>query len=286
MLLQTKLYTIECRDDQFFQLTLTTDDESIYTFEFGSTKEPNCVQISFVEKGIAEISNLYYDGQCRENGVLERGSRGTLTMIYAALFCVTRLYPYEIKEISFDDASDIECFNDTIPLSYFKLFTEGRTWYEKHFPVYPYDSESYHKIANGKEELNTTVHISALQFRNHLITPLRNMNREAVLNYVLDIYQSALDTGVTWITFFKTIKNDESLGCRFFSSHMDKALRVLFKLPNLYFLKWTFDLEKLNFAPYQVTIREGSNDIGGFNKRGGRRIKWFNQHLGNVDDWS
>ena len=75
-----------------FVASVKTDGIDDFQFSLGSSRETDCVRISFQKKGYGNLDNLYYDIKCRENGDLVRGT-GTLLMVHCAIYCVCMLYP-------------------------------------------------------------------------------------------------------------------------------------------------------------------------------------------------
>lgn len=80
----------------------------------------------------------------------------------------------EIREVTFEDNTNIECVDDTendyaIPLYYFSIAFNGETWYEKHFNARQKDSK---KHAEYKLRINELLHVpdtkSAISFSRFL----------------------------------------------------------------------------------------------------------------------
>ena len=84
-------------DELVFQLIVRSEPTGkFFDFHLGSKAIKSCATVSFQQKGKGDLSNLFYDNKCTQNGDLERGSFGTIVMINTILYCVARLYPYEI----------------------------------------------------------------------------------------------------------------------------------------------------------------------------------------------
>ena len=263
---------------QIFQLRLVISKNTFH-FYLGSSKLQNCITIAFDTIGTGEITNLFYDAKCRENGDLQRGENGTIDMIYIALFCVKSLYPYRIKKLTLEDASDIDCHGTVIALSYFKFFTIGKTWYEKHFPLKPSRAINQ-RITKVRGLLRQPIHITPDEFFNLLREPLEKMKQTQISHHVMHIFSKCFSQQISWLQFFSIVKDDDLLGCRFFDVPMNKMLRARFDLPNLYFSEWVLNFDRLDFSKYQIQLIQLDNNYietdHSISQHGGRgRIQWY-----------
>jgi len=136
--------------------------------------DKTCVNISisyYTHPIHATLSYANYDAQCSIDTPLDRGE-GSVAMIQTLLNHVHETVP-AITEVIYDDMSRIECAsssvrdpsnskpNPPIPLYYFSIAFNEKTWYEKHFHARQRDvhrHEAYRKHVNRllhSEELKT-----------------------------------------------------------------------------------------------------------------------------------
>jgi hypothetical protein len=162
--------------------TLSYNDQ-IYSrnFKIGGNVS-DCVNISIQyinNKPIsAYIPHIMYDPECSMDVILEKG-KGTLIMVKTLLDYIHKKIP-TITEVLFEDKSNIECATDIeiqkgskhkkkgtniypIPLYYFSIAFNGKTWYEKQFNARQQDEtkhiqyrEKINKILYLKEEKSNT----------------------------------------------------------------------------------------------------------------------------------
>lgn len=139
--------------------------EQIYcrNFKIGG-KQTNCVNVSISyndnQPVAAVIPHVMYDADCSEDIPLERG-QGSVIMIKTLLHHIHKQLP-TITEVRFEDKSNIECANEyeiktssknrkqgtyvyPIPLYYFSIAFNGKTWYEKYFNARQSDTNKHDK---------------------------------------------------------------------------------------------------------------------------------------------
>ena len=126
--------------------------EEIYcrNFKIGGNHS-DCVNVSISYKNNEPISasmpHIIYDPECSMDTPLDRGG-GSVIMIKTLLQHIHAELP-SITEMLFEDKSNIECASEIqknaaiarkrgtniypIPLYYFSIAFNGKTWYEKHF---------------------------------------------------------------------------------------------------------------------------------------------------------
>jgi len=149
---------------QIIDNTLISSEGNIYgrNFKIGG-KYADCVNISidYSDENIpisAKIPHAMYDEECALNVPLERG--GSVIMIKTLLQYVHKQIP-TITEVEFEDKSNIECATENeittkgsrfrkrgtnvtpIPLYYFSIAFNGKTWYEKYFHARLKDPHKY-----------------------------------------------------------------------------------------------------------------------------------------------
>ena len=125
----------------------------------------DCVNVSIFYKNnlpdIASIPYIMYDPYCSIGNTLDKGN-GTILMIETLLEYIQKEIP-SIKEIHFEDKSNIECATEyeiqkkgsrfrkkgthvyPIPLYYFSIAFNGETWYEKYFNARQKDRNKHDK---------------------------------------------------------------------------------------------------------------------------------------------
>jgi hypothetical protein len=140
-----------------------SSEGTIYSrsFKIGG-KYTDCVNVSIdYSKNIpisAYIPHILYDEDCTLNIPLERG--GTVIMMKTLLNHIHKQIP-TITEVELEDKSNIECATENeiktkssrfqkrgskvipIPLYYFSIAFNGKTWYEKYFDARLKDTNKY-----------------------------------------------------------------------------------------------------------------------------------------------
>jgi hypothetical protein len=131
----------------------------------GRGNNSDCVNVSITynqnQPVSACIPYVVYDPDCSIDIPLDRG-QGSVIMIKTLLQYIHRQIP-SIKEISFEDKSNIECATEyeiqkkgsrfrkkgthvyPIPLYYFSIAFNGETWYEKYFNARQKDRNKHDK---------------------------------------------------------------------------------------------------------------------------------------------
>jgi hypothetical protein len=131
------------------------------SFKIGG-KRDGCIDISIqYSNGLiksAKLPSLKFFKDCSIDGNLQSGE-GTRIMTYALLNHLHEKLP-ELKHVLFEDMSNIECATDKqkssrsrtmnpdslihpIPLYYFSMAFNGKTWYEQHFNARMFDERAH-----------------------------------------------------------------------------------------------------------------------------------------------
>lgn len=197
--------------------------EQIYcrNFKIGGN-QINCVNVSISyndnQPVAAVIPHVMYDADCSEDIPLERG-HGSVIMIKTLLHHIHKQLP-TITEVRFEDKSNIECANEyeiktssknrkqgtyvyPIPLYYFSIAFNGKTWYEKYFNARQSDTNKHDKyratIKNllYSEELKTKT--SFMQFLEIAQPPVE----------IITELEQYYNNSVTFGDFFQMIPKQE-----------------------------------------------------------------------------
>ena len=197
--------------------------EQIYcrNFKIGGN-QIDCVNVSISyndnQPVAAVIPHVMYDADCSEDIPLERG-HGSVIMIKALLHHIHKQLP-TITEVRFEDKSNIECANEyeiktssrnrkqgtyvyPIPLYYFSIAFNGKTWYEKYFNARQSDTNKHDKyratIKNllYSEELKTKT--SFMQFLEIAQPPVE----------IITELEQYYNNSVTFGDFFQMIPKQE-----------------------------------------------------------------------------
>ena len=179
----------------------------------------DCMHISISYKEnipvSASIPHIMYDPECSLNIHLDRG-QGSIIMIKTLLKHVHEKMP-TITEVHFEDKSHIECASEyeiqkkdskfrkkgthiyPIPLYYFSISFNGKTWYEKHFKA---KQQNISKHAAYREKINELLHsehvkmaTSYLQFLETAQPPME----------IVDELEHYFNSSKTFETFFQSI---------------------------------------------------------------------------------
>ena len=165
--------------------------EKIYsrTVKIGGNYQ-DCVSVSIKfndenQPESAYIPHIMYDPDCSVDIKLDRGE-GSIIMIKTLFDYIHKEIP-TISEINFEDKSNIECATDEeiskgsrfrkkgtnvypIPLYYFSIAFNGKTWYEKHFNARQKDKDKHiaykekvSYVLNSKELKTNTSFFQFLQ---------------------------------------------------------------------------------------------------------------------------
>jgi hypothetical protein len=147
--------------------------EQIYcrNFKIGGN-QIDCVNVSISyndnQPVAAVIPHVMYDADCSEDIPLERG-QGSVIMIKTLLQHIHKQLP-TITNVRFEDKSNIECANEyeiktssknrkqgtyvyPIPLYYFSIAFNGKTWYEKYFNARQSDTNKHDKYRSTIKNL-------------------------------------------------------------------------------------------------------------------------------------
>ena len=125
------------------------------------------------------------------------------------------------------------------------------------------------------------------EFLNIIYSELEDEKQLQIIPHLKLLYETARDNNQTWLQFFTVIKNDTLFGCKLFTWKLTKKLEIHFKFPPLYFLTFRFDLSKLNFTLYDISIETVDEKFvvkKVFRQNGGKPRQWKIQYLGNVTD--
>lgn len=225
---------------QIIDNTLTSNDGQIYnrSFKIGGTYS-DCISVSIRyhknQPVYAYIPHAMYDPECSIDVPLERG--GSVIMMKALLHHVHTQLP-SITEIVFEDKSNIECATDyeiqtkgsrfrkrgtnviPIPLYFFSLVFNGKTWYEKYFHARQKDTNKHNAYRKRiKQVLESTEFKANLSFIEFLeITELTQ--------YVDEIKQY-YDTSDTFEEFFQSMPKSDR--CRLVRDWIDNFMTYHFK---------------------------------------------------------
>ena len=204
----------------------------------------DCMHISISYKEnipvSASIPHIMYDPECSLDTHLDHG-QGSNAMIKTLLKYVHKKIP-TITEVLFEDKSHIECASEyevlkkdsrfrkkgthiyPIPLYYFSIAFNGKTWYEKQFHARQQDitkQAAYREKINellDSEEVKTTT--SFLQFLEIAQPPME----------LVDELERYYNSSKTFGTFFQSIpKNDRCRLVRYWiASFMSYHLKDVF----------------------------------------------------------
>ena len=167
---------------------------SLCTFEMCKSVKiggnyPDCVNISISYSGDIPVSAyipiLVYNEECSMETPLDRGG-GSIIMIKELLTYVKQKIP-EIKNINFEDLSQIDCANieeiekykgikkigthiKPIPLYFFSIMFNGKTWYEKNFNA-RLKQDKAHKAYREKVEHVLTMKLPEFENFLQIINP-------------------------------------------------------------------------------------------------------------------
>jgi hypothetical protein len=218
--------------------------EQIYcrNFKIGGN-HPDCVNVSIKynqnQPVSASMPHIMYDQDCSIDIPLDRGE-GSILMIKTLFQYIHQQLP-NITEVNFEDKSNIECANEDeiqkgsrfrkkgtyvepIPLYYFSIAFNGKTWYEKHFNARQKDKNKHDKY---KEKINNLLYsigvksnTSFLQFMEIAQPPIE----------IIPELEKYYDNSNTFALFFQSIpKNDRCrLVRRWISTFMEFYLQDVF----------------------------------------------------------
>lgn len=123
-----------------------------------------------------------------------------VTMTKTLLNYVNEKIP-TITEVNFQDDSNIEC--DVIPLYYFSIAFNGKTWYEKHFNAKQKDSDKHTAYRAKIEYLLHSIDLKSntpfLQFLRIAMPPVD----------IIDELQTYYEESNTFGKFFQSIPKDQ-----------------------------------------------------------------------------
>ncbi len=256
-------YTFAIREN-----TVSRDGELIYTSMRVGGAYPGCINITINYKNnkpdTAHLSHAMYDPECVVNKgalnaqpplILERGN-GSKIIIDTAIAYIKNKYP-EIKEIHYDDMSEIECgteeevqvvrnksFNPLkrgtnlkpLPLYYLSIAYNGQTWYEKYFGSRLENPEHH---ARYRERVTTLLGSKPADFNEFLKT---SQAPNQLWNELYEYYKNAN----TYSEFFHAIPKPER--CR--------ILRPWLKAFMMHHLKNAFT-NNYWIIPLQTSIKGG-----------------------------
>jgi len=174
-----------------YKFKITDNTLSLYdqiycrNFKIGSDNISDCVNISISYSEnhpvSASIPYITYDPNCSINTHLDRG-QGSVIMIKTLLQFIHQQIP-SIKEVNFEDKSNIECATEyevqkntkhrkkgtnvyPIPLYYFSIAFNGETWYEKHFNARQKD---LNKHSRYRTKINTLLYSNEVKSNTSFI---------------------------------------------------------------------------------------------------------------------
>ena len=219
----------------------------------GRGNNSDCVNVSITynqnQPVSACIPYVVYDPDCSIDIPLDRG-QGSVIMIKTLLQYIHRQIP-SIKEISFEDKSNIECATEyeiqkkgsrvrkkgthvyPIPLYYFSIAFNGETWYEKYFNARQKDRNKHDKYRAKidnllySEELKTNT--SFLRFFEIAQPPVE----------LIDELEHYYNKSGTFKDFFQSIPKSErcKLTRDWISTFMSYHLKDVFENTN-----WIIDI--------------------------------------------
>lgn len=178
----------------------------------------DCVNISISYKNnqpnSATIPHVFYDPECSIGVPLDRGE-GSVAMIKALLDYFYKNIP-TIREVSFEDKSNIDCATDIeiekgsrfrkkgtnvypIPLYYFSIAFNGKTWYEQKFNARQKDANKHMAY---KEKIDILLHSEDLKTKTTFLEFLQTAQPSAEIVSELENYYS---TSITFGDFFTSM---------------------------------------------------------------------------------
>lgn len=217
--------------------------EEIYcrNFKIGGNHS-DCVNVSISYKNNEPISasmpHIIYDPECSMDTPLDRGG-GSVIMIKTLLQHIHAELP-SITEVLFEDKSNIECASEIqknaakarkrgtniypIPLYYFSIAFNGKTWYEKHFNARQ-KNESKHTAY--KTKIASLLYSEEIKKSTEFIEFLRIAQPPVEIIEELEAYYNK---SATFSDFFTSIPHIDR--CRlvrdWISTFMEHHLRDLF----------------------------------------------------------
>jgi hypothetical protein len=204
---------------QIIDNTSISSEGIIYSrsFKIGG-KHADCVNVSInYSENIpisAYIPHAMFDEECTLNIPLERG--GSVIMIKTLLNYIHKQIP-TITEVELEDRSNIECATETeiitkgsrfrkrgtnvtpIPLYYFSIAFNGKTWYEKYFDARLKDTNKYEVY---KEKVNQLLYSQELKTNTPFIRFLELAQPPKQVADKLEKYYNESDT---FGNFFQSI---------------------------------------------------------------------------------
>ena len=194
-------------------------DEKIYcrNIKIGGS-HTDCVNISISYKDnepvSAYIPHIMYSEDCSIEPLLDRG-QGTIRMIKTLFNYIQEKIP-SIKEINFEDKSNIECATDIekdkksklikkgtiiypIPLYYFSIAFNGETWYEKNFNAKQKNKDKHDRY---KEKVINLLSSKEVKQKNSYIDFLRIAQPPAD---IIDELEKIYNTTDTYESFFQSM---------------------------------------------------------------------------------
>jgi hypothetical protein len=204
---------------QIIDNTSISSEGIIYSrnFKIGG-KHADCVNVSInYSENIpisAYIPHAMYDEECTLNIPLERG--GSVIMIKTLLNYIHKQIP-TITEVELEDRSNIECATENeiitkgsrfrkrgtnvtpIPLYYFSIAFNGKTWYEKYFDARLKDTNKYEVY---REKVNQLLYSQELKTNTPFIRFLELAQPPKQVADKLEKYYNESDT---FGNFFQSI---------------------------------------------------------------------------------
>jgi hypothetical protein len=263
-------------DSYVFYLTITKQT-GMDTISIGGRKG-ECVNISVnkpdslaVQRGyhsldVATIPILAWDGGCAVDKDLARGS-GTVHMINTILSEVVKRYPY-VKLLKLTDNSHITCNNGKqISLMFLSIVEHSKTWYERQYGAFLYESSQNKKYKQGIQHLSDPdVKLSFDEFTT-LIKPHTN---KVTIERLKHYYENS----PSYLAFFKSIVDNEGKYelCNLIVESIDIFLIYIFDFDPLSAI-WVIPSSSIQYVQIQNEVAlnaKPKNQMGG--KRKSRRV--------------
>jgi hypothetical protein len=259
-------YTFQIIDNTLF----SRDKTEIYSrnFKIGGTY-PDCVNISVIYENNKPIDAcmpiLLSDSECSFVRPLEKGG-GAITMIKTLLDYVHTQLP-SLTYIKFDDKSSIECATEEelkkgsrfrkkgtyvrpIPLYYFSILFNGKTWYEKYFNATQKDKVRHQQYRKRIDEFLYSSEFKTKISFDRFVTLFDKREEEMI--ELQQYYHSANN----FSDFFQSIPKHER--CRLVGPWIDQFMKYILK-DVFYNEDWMIQL------PFEIS--GGNNKIRNKNKK-------------------
>ena len=219
---------------------ISNDTGQIYnrSFKIGGNYS-DCISVSIRyhknQPVYAYIPHAMYDPECSIDVPLERG--GSVIMMKALLHHVHTQLP-SITEVVFEDKSNIECATEyeiqtkgsrfrkrgtnviPIPLYYFSIAFNGKTWYEKYFNARQKDTNKHNAYRERIKHVFESTESKANQSFDEFLEITE-------LTQYIDEIKKYYDTSDTFGEFFQSMPTSDR--CRLVRDWIDNFMTYQFK---------------------------------------------------------